>query len=336
MSARLVFVASGLVIGVVLALVWTRGRAESRALAIEREALARADALLVQERAAFERRAVETQGNIAERKRAVLATQSAADRARAKVGHVVARLKAAHAGRPPKVRAPAPPVGAGGSSYFPELMSDPEYSALYAKSQRLWLNQYRGGTLRRLGLPEETVAKAIDVLVEGEIAVMDVHNIAGSSPFRPPVGELAKLQQQLRDETAAQLKALLGAETYQRYKEQTEGTMRDQARYATQSLERRLSYSEEPLTAEQLGRLHEFEVAQGYGSEAYYRKVAPLDREARKTGVLPVDEAKLAFYRSVLTPRQMEAVEELHREREAALKRELLPKTVEKKATGAK
>lgn len=326
MKARVIFIGGGLVLGFVLALVWVRGRAESRALAMEREALVRADALLVKERAAFERRAVETQSGIAERKRAVLATQSAADRARANVGHLVARLKAAHAGRSPKVRPPRPPVGAGGSSYFPELMSDPEYSGLYARSQRLWLNQYRGGTLRRLGLPEETVAKAIDVLVEGDVAVMDVHNIARSSPVRPPAGELATMEQQLRDETEAQLKALLGAETYQRYKEQTEGTIRDRARYATQPLERRLSYSEEPLTTEQLERLREFETSQSNGSPEYYRKVAQLDRDARKTGVIPVDEAKLAFYRSVLTPRQMEAVEELHREREAALKRELLPK----------
>lgn len=165
---------------------------------------------------------------------------------------------------------------------------------------------------------------------------MDLHNLAGSNPLLPSnAKEIQQMRTQLAQETQAQLKALLGEETYTRYKDETEGSGR-QARFATTFLEQRLSYSDEPLTAEQLDRLQAYESAQGYGSREYFQKAAQLEREVRKQGVLPVDEAKVAFYRSVLTPRQMEAVEELHREREAALKRSLLPKYEEKKAVGAK
>jgi hypothetical protein len=214
----------------------------------------------------------------------------------------------------------------GGGRTFPELMSDPEYSALYAKHQRLWLNERSGGTLRKLGVPEELIAKAVALLVEEQASSMDLHNIAGSSPMQPSnAKEIQQMRTQLYEETQTQLKALLGEETYKHYKDETEGGGR-QVQYATQSLERRLSYSDEPLLPEQLTHLQAYEATQGYGSREYFQKAAQLEREARKSGTLPVDEARLAFYRSVLTPRQMEAVEELHREREAGIKRSLLPK----------
>ncbi len=336
MKTRVVVIGVGVVVGVVLALVWTRLRAEERAMVDEREAFARSDRALEQAHAAFARRVVDMQLDVAERKRVVLATQSAADRARANVGGYIARLKAQHAGRAPIVRLPPPPMTTGGGRTFPELMSDPEYSALYAKSQRQWLSSYRGGTLRKLGVSEDLIAKAVDLLVEEQASSMDLHNLAGSSPMKPSTAkEIQQVRTQLHQETQAQLKALLGEETYQRYKDETEGTGQ-QVQYATQSLERRLSYSDEPLSTEQLALLQSYETTQNYGSREYFQKIAKLEREARQSGVIPVDEEKLAFYRSVLTPRQMAAVEELHREREAALKRQLLPKYQEKKSAGRK
>lgn len=335
MRTPIVAIGIGLVAGLLLALTWGRLRAEARAAASERESFARSDRALEQEHASFARRVVDMQLDVAERKRVVLATRSAADRARANVGSYVARLKAEHAGRAPIVRLPPPPMTTGGGRSFPELMSDPEYSALYAKSQRVWLKSYRGGTLRRLGVPDEVVDKAIDLLVEEQASSMDLHNLAGSNPLTPSnTKEIQQLRAQLAQETQAQLKALLGEQTYARYKDETEGTGR-QAQFATYLLERRLSYSDEPLTPEQQERLQAYEAAQGYGSREYFQKAAQLEREARKTGAIPGDEAKLAFYRSVLTPQQMEAVDELHREAEAGLKRRLLPKYEEKKSASA-
>lgn len=326
MRTRIIVTGVGLVVAAVLAFAWVRLRAEASAVARERETFARSDRALEREQAAFARRVVEMQLDVAERKRLILATQSAADRARVNVGGYIARLKAEHAGRAPVVRPPAPPMTTGGGRSFPELMSDPEYSALYAKSLRLALSEYRGGTLHKLGVPDDVVAKAIDLLVEEQASAMDLHNLAGTNPLQPGnAREIQQMRAQLAQETQAQLKALLGAETYARYKGEVEGTGR-QVQLATAPLDRRLSYSDEPLTTDQLERLQEYEAAQGYGSREYFQKAARLEREVRTSGVLPVDEAKLAFYRSVLTPRQMEAVEELHREREAALQRSLLPR----------
>lgn len=219
--------------------------------------------------------------------------------------------------------------------FFPELMSDPEYNRLYARVQRTFMAQRFGGVLRGLGVKEESVEKAIDLLAEEQTSSMDLHNLTGTSPGGGTSGAVAQLRHQQMEETQKQLKALLGDDVYQRYKYETEG-VGAQLKYATENLERRLYYSDEPLTAEQRARLQAYEAAQDYGSRQYFQKVAQIDREARKTGVIPVDEAKLAFYRSVLTPRQMEAVDELYREREAALKRDLLPTYQEKKSAGPK
>lgn len=333
MKRGIIFSLFGLGVVLALALVWARARAATQSLIAERGTLRRADAELVTRRAVWERRSIEIESSIAERKRTVLATQSAAERARVTVGPLVARLKAAHAGLKP-TRPPDPPTPAGGASYFPELMSDPEYSALYTKSTRAWMASCHGPKLRRLGLTEEVVARAVDLLTEEQVSLADVHNLAGSSPLRPPSGEFNQMQQQIREETQVQLKALLGEDAYRRYKDANVPFSDTAAGFAVRSLERRLSYSEEPLSSEQIARLQTFEAARYASAREYFQQQRETDREARKMGAIPSDEAKLAFYRSVLTPRQMEAVDELHREREAALKRDLLPKYQEKKATG--
>lgn len=325
----LVLVAAALVVALV------RFKAETAALRAEGDALRSADAAQSSQRSALERRLVESQGAIVERKRAVLVSLSAADRARAAVGPLVERLKAAQAGRPTVPSLPPPPTAAGGGMFFPELMSDPEYSRLYARVQRNFIARRVGGVLRGLGVNEESIEKAVDLLAEEQTSSMDLHNLTGTTPGGGMSGSVAQLRHQQVEETQKQLKALLGDEVYQRYKYETQG-VGAQLKYATDNLERRLYYSEQPLTPEQRARLQSYEATQDYGSRQYFQKVAQVDREARKTGVIPVDEAKLAFYRSVLTPRQMEAVDELHREREAALKRELLPKYQEKKSAGKK
>lgn len=135
---------------------------------------------------------------------------------------------------------------------------------------------------------------------------------------------------QLRRETGAQLQALLGDEAYARYQDETEGAG-SQVRHATEALERRLSYSAEPLSAAQRAQLQAYEAAQDHSSRAFFEKQAQIYREARQTGTIPVDEAKAAFYRSVLTPGQVAAMEELHRESEAGLQRSLLPRSPEGK-----
>lgn len=323
MKTRIVMTGIGVVAGLVLALAWMRLRTEARGLGSEREIFARSDRALEQEQAAFARRVVEMQLDVAERRRVVLATQSAADRARANVGGYVARLKTEHAGRAPIVRPPPPPATTGGGRFFPELMSDPEYNALYARSTRVWLDSFRGNALRGLGVPEDAVSKAVDLLAEEQASLVDLQSLHAGKEF-------TKLWTQLHNETAAQLQSLLGADLYARYLDQTEGAAA-RRQYSTQALDRRLSYSAEPLTDGQKAQLQSYEESSGAPSPLQRAELERM-REARKTGTILVDEAKLAFYRSVLTPRQMEAVEELHREAEASLQRRLLPKYEEKKS----
>lgn len=313
-------------VAVVLGVAWLRLRTQTEALRAERRTLEAAHAARQLSRSALERRLVESQAMVAERKRSVLVTLSAAERARLTLGSLVQRLKAGQAGRTLVASLPPPPIAAGGGMFFPELMSDPEYNRLFARVQRRFTERRFGAVLRQLGVNEEAIGKAVDLLTEDQASAMDLHNLAGTTPASGMTGPFAHVRVQQREDTQKQLKALLGDENYNRYKYETEGAGA-QLKHATENLERRLYYSDEPLSAEQQARLQSYEAAQDYGSREYFQKVAKFDREARKTGVIPVDAAKLAFYRSVLTPRQMEAVEELHREREAALKRELLPKT---------
>jgi len=325
MKTRWFVIGAGLIGGVGLALTWVSLRAELRAVVKERENFAQSDRALAKERTFFERRVVEVQGDLGERKRVMLATQSAADRARANVGPFVAKLKTEHAGRALVVRPPPPPAVTGGAAFFPELMSDPEYNALYAQRARHLLQITRAADFRKLGVPEETVSKAIALLADEQAATMDLQNLGGGALGK----DFSKLWDQIHRETAEQLQALLGAPTYQRYLAQDESANVMQ-RMGADRLERRLSYSVEPLTPAQVTQLVAYETSLGDP-----RKVQQAEwertREARKNGVIPVDEARLAFYHSVLTPTQMAAVEGLHRESEASLKRSLLPRPPEGK-----
>lgn len=329
MKSRLIIIVAGLLGSVVLAVTWVNLRAELRAAARAQEDLAQSERALLRERTSCERRVVAVQGDLVERKRVMLATQSAADRARANVGPFVAQLKAEHAGRAPVVRPPPPPAVTGGGAFFPELMSDPEYNALYAQRARHLLQVTHGADFRKLGVPEEKVAKAIALLADEQAATMDLQNLGGGALGK----DFSELWEQIHRETGEQLQSLLGAETYRRYLEQDE-SVNVMHRMGADRLEQRLSYSSEPLTSGQVAQMVAYEASLGDP-----RKVQQAEwertREARKNGVIPVDEARLAFYRSVLTPAQMAAVEELHGEAEASLKRSLLPREPEKKPADA-
>jgi hypothetical protein len=331
---RIVLLSTGMVSGLILTLVWGRLKARAQVLSAECEALRAAGDALTRDEVAWRARASEVNSEIAARKTQVLASLSAGERARPRVGPLLMRMKAEHAHLGPANRLPPPPRSPSGGSLFPELMSDPEYNALFAKTSRS-LFQDHARALRKLGVNEETVQKAVDLLTEEFVSAADLHNLTGSSPSRPTSApEYTKLREQLERDTQTQLKQLLGDHLYLRFSNDTDPSKRA-LQIPTEALERRLSYSPEPLTTIQLEQLQSFEASRGDPRELQ-RADAQRMREARKTGVIPVDEAKVAFYRSVLTPRQMEAVEELHREREAALKRELLPKYQEKRAATAK
>lgn len=323
MRTRLFIIAVGLLVAATLAVVLVRSRAAARAVAEERETLARSDRALGEQRTAFARRVVEVQGDLMDRKRAVLSTQSAADRARPHVGAWLARLKAEHAARPPVLRPPAPPQITGGGAFFPELMSDPEYNALYARSVRARLEMTRGRLLRELGVPEESIAKAIDVLADEEASLMDLQNLRRNGQVQPTATEYSKLIETLRSETNTQLQPILGETAYERYAAETNPVPASLRRGADR-LARRLSYTAEPLTAAQQERLVSYDVERWQARPATRQEIQRM-MDARKQGVVPVDEDRQAFLRSVLTPAQMAAVDELHRETEAGLKRTLLP-----------
>lgn len=287
MHRRLIVLLVISLLGVVFATWWLCLRAASASAQVESAALARADAMYATDRAALDRRVVELSSSIAERRSAVLVTQTPAERARAFLGPTVARMKAAHAGRTPVKPPPPPPTAAGGGIYFPELMSDPEYSALYARAMHRSVGWRYGRALRQLGVAEVVVTKALDLLAEEEVSRMDLHNLAGTQPASGGLSnEYAETSARLRSETEAQVKALLGEEAYARYKERVEGKF-DSLRFATQQLEQRLSYSDEPLMPEQVEKLRTFEAKLDYGSLGYFQKQAAVFRDARKTGVLP-------------------------------------------------
>lgn len=334
MRFRVILLSAGLLAGWGLALVWSRLNTQAQALRSQRDALRMAGEAMVRHEYVLRTRASELASEIAARKSHVLVALSAAERARPRVGALLSRMKAEHAHLEPAPRLPPPPRSPSGGSLFPELMSDPEYSALFAKTSRdLFRDQAR--VLRSFGMREETVQKVVDILTEEFVSAIDLHNLNGSSPSSPTSApEYTKLREQLERDTQTQLRALLGEDLYSRFLSETEPSKRA-LRIPTEALERRLSYSPEPLGTTQIEQLQSFEASRGDVRELQRAEAQRL-REARKTGVIPVDEAKLAFYRSVLTPRQMEAVEELHREREAAFKRQLLPKYQEKKSAGGK
>lgn len=247
---------------------------------------------------------------------------------------VIARIKAAHEATPtlqPKKRIP-PPVGPMGL-YFPELLSDPEYSAAYLVHLRSGLRTFKKPELLRLGLSDEVSEKIITVLAERQMALEDSKQLAGDRKGVP-----GKLRTAITEDTNRQLLQLMGSDVYQKYmaSEPTvvvvpnadgkggtgyyvpshETLVADSRSMLVPRLATRLSFSEAPLQPAQADQLAELLAASstGLGDRPY--KIMFTDAFIEKTS-------------AVLSPNQVEALRQLQAEQKAAEQRAKLPKSSE-------
>lgn len=239
------------------------------------------------------------------------------------IGNLLASIKAEYLAHPPPPRPlppPFPPIG----EYFPELISDPAYSRLVKEEQKATAEYTVGDRLKQLGVSAPIYAKVVDLVAEETVSRLDYQSLAKTGKTGEFDGQMGSLHQQ----TLEQIRKVLGEALYLQFTQErtsiyrsiqdgvvTEHTdsVRDlpfdngaSTRFA--SLERRLSYSSEPLTEDQ----H-----------------AALEGMAQKNsmGLVGNRYLKSPEIRALLTAAQQAGLDELAAEAEAQTKRSKLPQS---------
>jgi len=320
-TLRSLLLAAGLVVCVALALARFRAREESRALAAER-------ALVEQQATELSRRVgvlrAETTASavaVAERRQTTAATLPPAERARATAGPLIARLKAEQTANPRPPPPPGPPQGPTGS-IFPELMGDLEYSRSMVAVERLNQAFDHRPRLEELGVAPALIEKVVELLAARAMVRWDYVSLLGDSAAS--MGEASRRQHAQREQIAGEIQQLLGDDVYRQFCEEVPHvTINDKTRTTTmvreipvfrrnsgahnmaETLQRRLSYSPEPLT------------------NAQFVTLAAVPLRIDETSW--VHPATIEQVSRVLTPAQRAAVDQLRRETEAAERRRKLP-----------
>jgi hypothetical protein len=286
----------------------------------------------------------------------------AADRARNAVGPLVAQLQQQRSGRPAIPPELPPPSGPNGF-VFPELMGNLEYSTALHHVLRYRQSSTHRGRLEEIGASPETIEKVLDLLTDREMVHWDVASLYPENGRQSK--EAREQESRQRSAIVDQIKQLLGEDKYMAFTEETttyesranaDGTLtrtthqvrdipssRSGDEMYVMPLERRLSYSSEPLTAAQKAAIANVYRQQrladrGLNDELQRANAAGLTREQRAAlteayrnrhlnGTTVADEDLQRAYEMVLSPAQLSAVNELRAEQEAARKRSKLPKT---------
>lgn len=257
------------------------------------------DRKLQRERTAIDEDLEKLEPRFAELQQRAVSALSAADRARPKVGDLIARLKAAHAVKPPPAPIPPPPQGPKGM-FFPELMDDPEYRRCYALISRPGYERREGTRLRQLGLPEGTVERIVDLMVERNMQVL-LTNGKVSRTVPGTRDKKAEIDHEIRD--------LIG-EKYAEYQKGGSAAAEGAAHMVLQKLQYRLAYSGYPLGAAQV--------------ESVVSAFSQGDRDWRTLSL--TNDAVVAEVERLLSIEQRSALLALQEEAKASEQRSKLPK----------
>jgi len=186
-------------------------------------------------------------------------------------------------------------------------MNDPEAQRLSAVQQRAQISSRYAGLFRSLALPPDKLAQMKDLLLEKLTARNDVMLAAaqqGINPLTNP-GELRRLEAELQAEIDNKIKATLGADGFVQFQayQQTQGQ-----RGVVSQLQESLSYTATPLSAEQSAQM-----VQILGSTGPARGGAASGNSNNGT----VTDATIAAAQGVLSPPQVQALQEIQQQQQA-------------------
>lgn len=262
---------------VCLALAWYlyEARAELRQLAAETQQVNATNATLggttqtVQIETASRAEATER------RRRLALTTLSAADRARGVVGPLIARIKAEHAAHPPTteppfVPPPMPPTG----MFFPELMGDPTYNGLVKQSKRIEAEHLYRATFEAAGLSQDQIDRVLDLAAE--LGMVPEEFASAARQAGVSINEVRAQINSKQDEIMGEIQQVVGDRAFAAITKEVpisvttanaDGTLSNsqimKRNFVTINnggsglilpIERRLSYSSEPLSDTQMAQ----------------------------------------------------------------------------------
>jgi hypothetical protein len=227
---------------------------------------------------------------------------------------VIQRIRADHEATPPAPR-PVPPPVPRDAPYFSELLDDPEYLQLVARSWRSTTGAYYEEKLSRFDVPEELRRKVVELEFDSQTAGLDAQRYLRRDPAERTAAAAAS--KMLRDENNAAIRQILGEDAYATYRNPVAGrTVQELIPSSVfEPLATRLSYTGSPLDPATRQRLTE--MLQSMSSPA----------PGVRTMTFAADFIERA--RSILQPGQVAALDELRTEYEAARARSRLPKTSE-------
>lgn len=248
-------------------------------------------------------------------------------------GELQSQLLAARTASPEPASAPAPAErpderargiargerGGRGPAALREMLDNPHVQALRAVQQRAALDQRYAGLFQKLDLPPEKLEQFKTLLADRQATAMDVLAAArdqGIDPRRNPE-EFQKLLAAAQADLEGQMQSLIGDAGFAHYQsyEQTAAQ-----RSVVSQLERRLSYSDAPLTPAQAEQLVQILAASSPSapSAASARGVTGARADGPGRGAsAPISAAALTQAQSVLNPTQLAALQELQQQQQA-------------------
>jgi len=224
---------------------------------------------------------------------------------------VILTLKAARGDSPPAPKVLPPPHPKNGG-YFPELLDDPEYFALQLESWRSYEGRMTDERMRKLGIPPDVRRQVIDLEFDTYFTSMESERFSGDQAAERQAAIAATSA--TRSENDTRLRSLLGDEMFDRFKS-PEGRDLVSADSHYLQLAMRLSYSDTPLTSDDIARID--------------AEIKALGSPTRWEDVRQHTAAVDARVRAVLRPEQVAAIDALKAEQEAWTLRSKLPKSSE-------
>jgi hypothetical protein len=205
------------------------------------------------------------------------------------------------------------------------LMEDPEFQRAFELYREGMLDARYATLFRQLNLAPDELAAFKHLLAEKDNMALDVVAISQASggPVAPDLVQAGV--QEARGELENSIRAELGTERYDEYREY-EDTMAQRA--TVLQLERRLSYSDSPLTQGQEDKLVKILSANSPPDSSGKAPAISLVVGADQSGVLPivnpdatglVTDAAIAEAKGTLSPQQVAALRQLQVEQQAII-----------------
>ncbi len=211
---------------------------------------------------------------------------------------------------PPPPRLPRPPrvPGTNTENVFPELLTDPEYSAHALSVRKRWDKITYGRHLRKIGVDDATIDKVAQLYAESVLLRLDYRSMLGDAGSEQ--AQVTALRQNQLEEMDAEIEALLGKEKYAQFHAAYDTDQRISIRSRLEPLASRLSYSNSPLATETIDQLTAL--------------LKQLEVPAGSDWAILADPVVDAA-RTVLNPEQHAAFRQLQAELQAKQKRAQLP-----------